>query len=181
MKRSISALAAVVTCVGVFAGAAAARTANTSAATSACAKVSPSSVSAIVGHSVPAATGQIIKEKASKKNFHISYQILLCTFGAEKSLADLKKSVSISYETLSRSLTSTELKKLVALQHKTPGLKIEAYPSLGGSAYYMSASDGGFQIESLITGSGTKLYGATVDSALSKSKLASLLKLAQQL
>jgi hypothetical protein len=181
MKRSISALAAVVACAGACAGAATARTANTSAATKECSKVSPSSVSAIVGHSLPAPVGQTISEKATKKNFNVAFQTLDCTYGVETSLAGLKKAVSISIEKLSRSLTSAELKKLVAGQQKVAGLKITPYPALGGSAYYMTASTAGIRIESLVTGSGTKLYGATVQNNLSKSKLQSLLKLAQQL
>jgi hypothetical protein len=181
MKRNISALVAVIACAGACAGAATARTADTSAATKECSKVSPSSVAAIVGHSVPAAVGEIVSEKATKKNFNVSFQTLDCTYGVETSLSGLKKAVSISIETLSRSLTSAELKKLVSSQQKTPGLKITPYPGLGGSAYYMTASAGGIRIESLVTGSGTKLYGATVQTNLSKSKLESLLKLAQQL
>jgi hypothetical protein len=181
MKRRISALAAAVVCAGACAGAATARTANTSAATKQCGKVSTSSVAAIVGHSVPAPVGQIISEKATKKNFDVAFQTLDCTFGTETSLAGIKKAVSVSIETLSRPLTSAELKKLVSEQQKTPGLKITPFPSLGGSAFYMTASAGGIKIESLVTGSGTKLYGATVETNLSTSKLESLLKLAQQL
>jgi hypothetical protein len=182
MKRRISALAAVVVCAGACAGAATARTANTSAATQQCSKISASSVSAIVGYKVPAATGLIDKEKATKQNFGIAFQTLDCTFGAEKSLASLKKSVSLSIETLSRSLTASELKKLVSEQEqKATGLKISPYPGLGGVSFYMTASAAGLHIESIATGSGTKLYGATVDSNLAKSKLASLVKLAQNL
>jgi hypothetical protein len=182
MKRSISALAAVVVCAGACAGAATARTANTSAATQECSKVSASSVSAIVGYKVPAATGMAFKEKASKSNFGIAFQTVDCTFGVETSLAGLKKAVSVSIETLSRPLTSSELKKLVTKQEqKATGLKIESYPGLGGTSFYMTASAGGIHIQSIATGSGTKLYGATVESNLSKSKLASLVKLAQNL
>jgi hypothetical protein len=182
MKRSISALAAAVVCAGACAGAATARTANTSAATQECSKVSASSVSAIVGYKLPAATGEIITEKATKKNFGIAFQTLDCTFGVETSLAGLKKAVSVSIETLSRSLTSSELKKLVTSQLlKAAGLKVVPYSGLGGTSFYMTASAGGIHIESIATGTGTKLYGATVESNLSKSKLASLVKLAQNL
>jgi hypothetical protein len=182
MKRSISALAAVLVCAGTCAGAATARTAHSSAATQECSKVSPSSVSAIVGYKVPAATGLALNEKATKKSFGISFQTLDCTFGAETSLAALKKSVSIAIETLSRPLTTSELKKLVTNQEiKAAGLKVASYPGLGGTSFYMTASAAGIHIESITTGSGTKLYAASVESNLSKSKLASLVKLAQSL
>jgi hypothetical protein len=182
MKRSISALAAALACAGACAGAANARTAHTSAANQECSKVSASSVSAIVGYKVPAATGTIIKEKASKKNFNIAFQTLDCTFGLDTSLAAIKKSVSVSFETLSRSLTASELKKLVTNQElKAAGLKVVSYPGLGGTSFYMTASAAGIHIQSIATGSGTKLYGATVETNLSKSKLASLVKLAQNL
>jgi hypothetical protein len=182
MKRNISALAAVVVCAGTCAAAATARTAHTSAATQECSKVSASSVSAIVGYKVPAATGMADKEKASKQNFGIAFQTVDCTFGAETSLAAIKKSVSLSIETLSRSLTASELKKLVSVQEQhVTGLKIVPYPGLGGASFYMTASTGGIHIESLATGSGTKLYSATVENNLSKSKLVSLIKLAQNL
>jgi hypothetical protein len=181
MKRSISAMAAVIACAGACAGAAVARTADTSKATQACSKVSPSSVSAIVGYKVPAATGLIIKEKASKRNFGISFQTLDCTFGSPKSLAALKKSVSVSIETLSRPLTASELKTLTQRQLKAAGLKIEPYSGFGGTSLYMTASAAGIHIQSIVTTSGTKVYGATVENTLAKSKLASLVKLAQSL
>jgi hypothetical protein len=181
MKRRISALAAVLACAGACAGVATARTAHSSTATQECSKVSASAVSAIVGYKVPAATGLTVNEKASKKNFGISFQTLDCTFGAETSLAAIKKSVSVSIETLSRPLTSSELKKIDEQQLKAAGLKIEPYSGLGGTSFYMTASVAGIHIESIATGSGTKLYGATVESNLSKSKLASLVKLAHNL
>jgi hypothetical protein len=182
MKRSISAFAAAVACVGACAGTAAARTADSSAATQTCGKVSAASVSAIVGYKVPSGIGETLSEKATKKNDDIAYQLLSCSFGSETSLAGLKKSVAVSIETLSRSLTSAELKKLVSLQHETGlNLKIEPYSGLGAAAYYMAFSDGGFRVQSIVTASGTKLYGATVQSNISTSKLASLVKLAEKL
>ncbi len=183
MKRSIWAFAAAVACAGACAGTATARTANTVAATKACDKVSASSVSAIVGHTVPAPVGIIISEKAMKKNDDIAFQTLDCTYGAEKSLADLKNVVSLDYQTYSRALTSAELKKFVAQTQKTPGLglKITPYSGLGGTSFYMTASADNFHIESLITASGTKAYGATVETTTSQSKLVSLVKLAENL
>jgi hypothetical protein len=184
MKRIISALAASLVCAGACAAAATARTANSSAATKQCSKVSAGSVSSVVGHQLPTGVGMIINEKATKKNFNVAYQTLSCTYGLETSLAALKKSVIISEETLSRSLSSKELKKLLQIQQKTTGTKIKIVPysGLGGTAYYMSFSDANIDVQSIITASGTKFYGATVDSStVTKSQLASLVKLAQKL
>ena len=181
MTRRISALAAVVACAGVCAGPAAASTA--SPATKLCGKVSASSVSSIIGYTVPTAVGTTVSEPASKKNDDIAFSALNCAFGAETSIADIKKSVSVSVETLSRSLTPAELEKLVQKLHTIPGVKIKIvpYPSLGNEAYLTTFSEGGITIASLAVGSGTKVFGATVQSASLTSKLPSLVKLAQQL
>ena len=87
----------------------------------------------------------------------------------------------MSIETLSRPLTASELKKLTQRQLKTAGLKVEPYSGFGGTSLYMTASEAGIHIQSIVTTSGTKVYGATVENNLSQSKLASLVKLAQGL
>jgi hypothetical protein len=183
MTRRISALAAVVACAGICAGPAAASTANVSKATKLCGKVSASAVSSIIGYQVPTGSGLVINEKATKENDDIAFSALNCTFGLEKSLASIKKSVSLSVDTLSRSLTAAELKKLVEKEHSITGLKLKivAYPSLGSEAYLTTFSDSGLSFESLATESGPTLYAATVESNISVSKLASLVKLAEKL
>ncbi len=183
MTRRISALAAAVACASVCAVPAAASTAPASTATQLCAKVSASSVSSIIGYKVPAAVGETINEKGTKANDDIAFSALYCSFGAETSIASLKKSVSLSTETLSRSLTPGELKKLVAKEHQAIGgnLKIVSYPSLGGEAYLTTFSEAGLTISSLAVESGTKLFGATVQASSLTSKLPSLVKLAEKL
>jgi hypothetical protein len=184
MTRTISALTAAVTCVGVCAGPAAASTANTSKATQVCGKVSASSVSSIVGYSVPAGVGISLRAPATKENDYISGTTIDCTFGASKSLATIKKSVNLDIETVSKSVNASELKKLVDKQQSTTGLKVKIvpYPGLGSESFLMSFSEGGITAETLVTAeSGTHLVGATVESKLSVSKLASLVKLAEKL
>jgi hypothetical protein len=183
MTRRISALAAAVACAGVCAGPAAASTANSSKATQLCAKVSASAVSSIVGYTVPAAVGISLNAPATKTNDYISGSTIDCSFGAEKSLADLKKLVSLDFETVSKPVTTAELKKLLAKTQTTAGLKVKIVPfsALGGESFYMTFSEAGISINSLFTANGTKLYGATVESKLSSSKLESLVKLAEKL
>lgn len=184
MIGRISALAAAVACAGVVcAGPAAAKTTAPSKATELCGKVSASSVSSIIGYKVPAAVGLTISKKATKENDDIAFSALDCTFGAETSIAAIKKSVGVSIETLSRSLTSAELKQLLKNDNRTVGLKLKivADPSLGNEAYLMTFSEAGLTVESLVTASGTKVFGATVESGSLASKLPSLVKLAEKL
>jgi hypothetical protein len=183
MTRRISALAGAVACAVVYAAPAAASTAHASKATQRCAKVSASSVSSIIGYKGPAAVGETINEKGTKANDDIAFSVLNCSFGAVTSIADLKKSVSVSTETLSHSVTPAELKKLVAKAHKAIGgnVKIVPYPSLGNEAYLTTYSEDGLTIASLAVGSGTKVFGATVQTSALTSKLASLIKLAEKL
>ena len=182
MTRRIAALAAVVAGVSVCAGPAAASTAP-SKATQLCSKVSASSVSSIIGRTVPAAAGTILNEKASKENDDIAFSVLNCAYGSETSIAAIKKTVDVSLETLSRSLTAADFKKLVDQEHALSGVgvKVVPYPSLGSEAYLVTVKEAGLDLESLAVESGTKVYGATAESGLSTSKLASLVKLAAKL
>jgi hypothetical protein len=183
MKRNISALAAALACAVACAGTATARTANfTEPPNEKCAAVDAGSVSAVVGYSVPAPVGMYLHEPATNKNYNVSSVTLSCTFGLETSVASQKKAVIISEETLSRSLSTAEMQKLLALQQKSAEkIKVVPYAALGGRAYYMTFSDATIHVESIVTASGKKLYGAAVDRNLSKSKLANLVKLAEKL
>jgi hypothetical protein len=183
MKRSISMLVAAVVCAGIFAGAAVARTAESSA-TQLCGKVSASSVSSVIGYTVPAAIGTTLTAKASKENDGISGSTLSCSFGSAKSMAQLKKTVELSYETVSKSLSAAEVKVLVNRTASLTGglhVKISSYSGLSGESYLMSFSESGITVESLVSANGTKLYGATVYGNLAASKLANLVKLAEKL
>jgi len=188
MTRRISALAAVVACAsvccaGVCAGPAGASTAHSSKATQLCGNVSASSVSSIIGYKVPAGVGTTVSHKATKQNDDVAFSVLNCTFGSDTSIASIKKSVSVSIETLSRSLSSTELEQLVKKEQDIPGLhfKIVRYPSLGSEAYLTTFSEQGLNVESIAMESGTKVFGGTVDTSTPISKVVSLVKLAQKL
>ena len=124
-----------------------------------------------------------LSHKATKANDNIAFSVLNCTFGSGTSIAALKKSVSVSIETLSRSLSASELGALVKKEQDIPGLhfKIVPYPGLGSEAYLTTFSEAGLNVESIATESGTKVFGATVDTSTPLSKVASLVKLAQKL
>jgi len=145
--------------------------------------VSASSVSSIVGYKVPAAVGETLTNKPTKANDDIGDADLYCAFGAQKSLASLKKSVGLSVETLTRAPSAAEFKKLLEKAHAIPGLKVKLapYPGLGSEAFLLTFSEAGITSETLAVGSGTKLYAASVDTGTSTSKLASLVKLAEKL
>ena len=144
MKRNISAMTAVITCVGACAGTAAARTADSSKATQECSKVSPSSVSAIVGYKVPAATGTVIKEKASKKELrHLLSDPRLHLRIAEEPRCAQEIGLRVHRNTLPTA-DSFKLKKLTQQQLKTAGLKVSHNSGLGGTSLYMTASESGY-------------------------------------
>jgi hypothetical protein len=183
MKRNISALAAALACAAACAVTATARMANfTEPANERCAAVSRGSVSGVVGYLLPAPVGMISAAPATKKDYNVASTTLSCTFGLGTSVASLKRAVIISEETLSRPLSAAEMQKLLALQQQSAEkIKVVPYSRLGGRAFYMTFSDATIHVESIYKASGRKFYGATVESDLSKSKLANLVRLAERL
>jgi hypothetical protein len=159
----------------------AARTAR-SDASSVCSKISPSAVSAIVGYAVPAATGAVTDLKATKANDGISAVLTTCSFGAQTSLAALKRNVTLDLEVTSRPITTREVQQELA-KTASASLKISVspYPGLGVPGVYFTEVGGGISAEGISGFVGTKVFGASVFEALSRSKLASLAKLAARL
>ena len=149
-----------------------------------CSSVSASSVSAIVGYRLPAATFSTVNLKATKTNDEISAVASSCTYGAETSMAALPKTVVLSLEVTSRSLTTAELKKTVAQAQSIKGLKmtITPYSGLGMPALYFTFSEAGITAQGISALNGTKEYGANVfTKTASKSEIAALVKLAEKL
>jgi hypothetical protein len=148
-----------------------------------CSKVSPASVSAIVGYSVPAATPFIRNLKATKQNFGISAVETTCTFGAQTSMAALLKDVTLSFEVTSRPLTTSEIQQAIAkASGATLKFKFTPYSGLGVPAFYFSLTAAGITGQGIEGVVGTRSFGASVETkTLSKSKLASLAKLAEKL
>jgi hypothetical protein len=148
-----------------------------------CDKVSAASVSAIIGYKVPAGTGTTFNIKPTKANYEISGTNTVCTYGAASSMAALLKDVSLSYEVISKPLTTAEMQNSIKEASKEAKFTFLPYSGLGVPGYYFSLTEAG------ITGQGitgvedsTHFFGASVESkTVSKSSLAALAKLAAKL
>jgi hypothetical protein len=148
-----------------------------------CSKVSAASISAIIGYKVPAGTGTTFTIKPTKANYEISGTNTVCTYGAATSMAALLKDVSLSYEVISKPLTTAEMQNSIKEASKEAKFKFLPYSGQGVTGYYFSLTEAG------ITGQGitgvedsTHFFGASVESkTVSKSSLAALAKLASKL
>lgn len=161
----------------VAAGAAAART------SSLCDKVSAASVSAIIGYKVPAPTSDTLTIKPEKENFEISGTDTVCTYGPETSMATILKAVSLSYEVISKPLTSAEMQESIKRASVNATFKFTTYPGLGVPGFYFSLTEAGITGQGIsgVLG-GTRYFGATVENKnVSKTTLANLAKLAEKL
>jgi hypothetical protein len=151
---------------------------------SVCSKVSAASVSSIIGYSVPAGTAYTINIKPTTANFETSAVETTCTYGAETSIAALKKDVTLSFEVLSKPLTTSEIQQSIAKASSASlKLKFTSYSGLGVPAFYFSLTAAGITGQGItVVPSGTRYFGASVETKnLSMSKLAKLAKLAEQL
>lgn len=148
-----------------------------------CSKVSPASVAAIVGHSVPAPVTSTIHQAATTKTFGISGVLTLCTFGTETSLAGLPKIVVLEIEVTSKPITLSEVEQeLAKTSTATSTIKITPYSGLGASGFYFTDTSESVTGQGMEVVAGTKSFTATVfNKSLSKSKLAALAKLAEKL
>lgn len=147
-----------------------------------CSKVSAAAVSAIVGYSVPAGTAATRKLQPTAQNFGISAVVTTCTYGSEASLAAMIKDVTLTSEITSKALTAQEVQTQLA-KETSAAIKVTAasYSGLGVPGVYFTVTGGGTRGVGIVGLAGTNYFGASTDSMLSKSKLASLAKLAQTL
>lgn len=153
------------------------------ASSSICDKVSASSVSAIIGYKVPAGTPYSLSVKPTAENFGISGKVTTCTYGAETSMATILKAVSLSFETISKPLTTAEMQQSIEKATKLAKFKFSTYSGLGVPAFYFILTESGITGQG-ITGvlGGTTYFGASVESKkVSMSQLAALAKLAEKL
>ena len=100
-----------------------------------CSKVSAASVSAIVGHSVPAGSLFTDKVKPTKSNHEISAVVWSCIYGAATSAAALAKDVVLSLEVTSKPLTGAEMQYSLSQAEKLK-MKFTPYSGLGMTAFY---------------------------------------------
>jgi hypothetical protein len=159
--------------------------ASTAAALSSsiCGKVSAASVSSIIGRKVPPGTPYTLRIKPTKENYGISGSETICTYGAETSMATMLKAVSLSFETISKPLTTSEMQQSIAKASKLAKFKFSAYSGLGVPAFYFSLTESGITGQG-ITGvlNGKSYFGASVETKnVSMSKLAALARLAEKL
>jgi hypothetical protein len=153
------------------------------AKSSICDKVSAASVSSIIGYKVPPATVYTLSVKPTKENYEISGSNTTCTYGAETSMATLLKAVTLSYEVISKPITTSEMQQSIAKVSKSIKFKFTAYSGLGVPGYYFKLTEAGITGQG-ITGvvGGTHYFGASVENKnVSKSTLAALAKLAEKL
>ena len=146
-----------------------------------CSKVSAASVSAIVGHSVPAGSFSTYKVKATKTNHEISGVISSCTYGAVASLAAIAKDVILGVEVTSRPLTGADLKYALSQAAKLK-IRFTSYPGLGMKAFYYTFTEGGIFVQGMDAIAGTKSYSAAIYTKTPAiSKVAALVKLTEKL
>jgi hypothetical protein len=157
---------------------------NTKAKTSSiCNKVSASTISSIIGYQVPAPIANTVSIKPSKANYEISGTDTTCTYGAETSMATLLKAVTLSYEVISKPITTSEMQESIKKVSASAKIKFTSYSGLGVPGYYFSLTEEGITGQG-ITGvdSGTHYFGASVENKkVSKSTLGALAKLAEKL
>jgi hypothetical protein len=156
---------------------------ETARTSSICDKVSAATVSGIIGYKVPAGTATTFAVKPTKANFGISGTNTICTYGSASSMAALLKDVSLSYEVISKPLTSAEIQESLAKASKNVKIKFSPYSGLGVPGFYFSLTEAGITGQGIsgIVG-GTHYFGASVESkSVSKSTLAALAKLAEKL
>jgi hypothetical protein len=149
-----------------------------------CSNVSAAAVSALVGYKVPAGTATVFKVKATKANFGISGTNTVCTYGGATTMAALLKDVSLTYEVVSKPVTSAEIQQEIKNASKGAiKYTFVPYSGLGVPGFYFSLTEAGITGQG-ISGieNGTHYFGASVESkTISKSSLAALAKLAEKL
>jgi hypothetical protein len=149
-----------------------------------CDNVSAASISSIVGYKVPAGTATVFKVKPTKANYGISGTNTVCTFGGATSMSALLKDVSLTYEVISKPITTAEIQQ--QMQNAEKGAvkyTFVPYTGLGVPGFYFSLTEAGITGQG-ISGvqDGTHFFGASVESkSISKSSLAALAKLAEKL
>src|SRR5664280_2315615 len=148
-----------------------------------CGKVSAASVASIIGYKVPAGVPFTRSIKPTKENYEISGKETICTYGAQTGMATILKAVTLSFETLSKPLTPSEMQQSIAKASTLAKFKFSTYSGLGVPAFYFSLTESGITGQG-ITGvlGGTTYFGASVESKkVSKSSLDALAKLAEKL
>jgi hypothetical protein len=154
-------------------------------ASSICSRVSAASVSAIIGYKVPTPKASTTHVPATKTNFEISSVDTSCVYGAETSIAAVKKAVILDYGVSDKAFTGAELQQSIKRsesENPSVKLKVAPYSGLGVTAYYLTLSEAGIYGQVIEGVVGTTTFGASVESkTVSESTVAALAKLARKL
>jgi hypothetical protein len=153
-------------------------------ASSICSKVSAATVSSIVGYTVPAGVYSSLVLPATAKNDEIKSTSSVCTYGSDKSLADVEKDVILDIAVTSKPITESEIESNVVKTEKSSGAKysISSYSGLGVPGYYLVVSIDGIKAETVAGITGNHDFAASVDSSkVTESTLGKLAKLAETL
>jgi hypothetical protein len=168
---------------GVLDGRGATTTKPVAHASGVCSKISAASVSALVGYKVPAGIESTFNLKPTAANFHISGVNTVCTYGGSTTMAALLKDVSLSFETVSKPLTSAELQQSLAKAEVGAKFKFVPYSGQGITGFYFSLTEAGITGQGIsVEENSTHFSGASVESkTISKSTLVALAKLAEKI
>ena len=126
-----------------------------------------------------------VHQKATPANYEISSVDTTCAFGAETSIAALKKTVLLESAVASKALTAAQIQanfKKAERAARAIHFKISSYSGLGVTGYYVTETISGISAQIIAGTSGTRSFSAAVYSkTLPESKLAALAKLAEKL
>jgi hypothetical protein len=180
-RRLLVGIAAATCLVG---GAAAEAAPSSAASSSICSRVSAASVSAIVGYTVPAGTFSTLDLKPTKQNGEIGSDNSICTYGVDKTLADVEKAVILNIAVTTKPVTQAEIEASVTKTEQAAKVKftISSYSGLNVPGYYLTENISGIRAQVIAGVSGTHNFVASVDSSkVSESELGKLAALAEKL
>jgi hypothetical protein len=181
-SRRRALLLGTVVALGLVAVPATARaSSHTGLASSFCSKVSSASVSAVVGHAVPAGSFFTHKIKATKANHEISAVVSSCTYGTATTVAAFAKEVILSLEVTSKPLTGAELQYALN-QAEQLKMKFTPYSGLGMTALCYTITQSGISTQAMAAIAGKINYSAAIFTKTpAVRKLAALVRLAEKL
>jgi hypothetical protein len=80
----------------------------------------------------------VVQLKPTKANFETSGVETTCTYGSESSLSALLKSVTLTYDALTKPITTTKFKEIFSQVSASTKFTFTAYSGLGLPAFYFS-------------------------------------------
>jgi len=148
-----------------------------------CDKVSGATVSKIIGYSLPNATSLVVSTKATAATLGVASVTTLCTYGAYTSMASIERIVSLSYETLSKALSVSQMEGLVNKSTAKAKFTFQPLSGLGAPAFYYIDTESGITGQGIDVEADSLHYvNASVETkTVSKATLSALATLAKKL